>query len=220
MTTTNPISGRMTRRLLLPVAYLALLIGFYIFYNVRLAPRLSEALHTVFKKGLHSLVVLSVAFIFHRISSTALAWYKDNIAVKTASKLDDELIPLARRALSIVIWIVAFLVILPLFGVNISALIAALGVTSLAIALAAQDTIANFIAGFLIMIDRPFREGDRIKLPSGELVTVLDIGVRRSRFLAEDQSIVIVPNLDLSKSKIINYTYGEERRAGGAGDGR
>lgn len=108
---------------------------------------------------------------------------------------------------------VALLVTLPLYGVNISALITALGVTSLAIALAAQDTIANVIAGFLIMVDRPFREGDSMKLPSGEKVIALEIGVRRSRFLAEDGSIIIVPNLDLSKSKIVNFTYGEERKA-------
>ena len=112
----------------------------------------------------------------------------------------------------IAIWVIALLVILPLYGVNISALIAALGVGSLAIALAAQDTIANIIAGYLIMIDSPFRIGDKIKLPSGENVQVLDIGVRRSKFLSEDKAIIIVPNLTLSKSNITNYTYGEERK--------
>ena len=107
---------------------------------------------------------------------------------------------------------IALLVILPLYGVNINALIATLGVSSLAIALAAQDTIANIIAGFLIMVDRPFRIGDKIKIPSGEIVKVLDIGVRRSKFLSEDKAIIIVPNVNLSKSKIVNYTYGERKK--------
>ena len=87
-----------------------------------------------------------------------------------------------------------------------------MGISSLAIALAAQDTIANIIAGFMIMVDRPFRLGDKIKLPSAEVVKVLDIGVRRSKFLSQDNdAIIIVPNLELSKSKIVNYTYGQER---------
>ncbi|MBU0709612.1 MAG: mechanosensitive ion channel family protein, partial [Candidatus Omnitrophica bacterium] len=86
------------------------------------------------------------------------------------------------------------------------------GVSSLAIALAAQDTISNIIAGFMIMIDNPFRVRDKIKLPSGEIVEVLDIGIRRTKCLAEDGAIIIVPNLDLSKNKIINFTYGEERK--------
>ena len=90
-------------------------------------------------------------------------------------------------------------------------LIASLGVGSLAIALAAQDTIANIIAGFLIMVDRPFRIGDEIKLPSGEKVKVLDIGIRRSKFLSEENAIIIMPNLELSKSKIVNFTYGKEQ---------
>ena len=82
--------------------------------------------------------------------------------------------------------------------------------SSLAVALAAQDTIANLIAGFLIMVDQPFRVGDRIKLPSGEIVTVKEVGIRRSKFFLEDQAIIIVPNLDLSKNKIVNFSYMEE----------
>ena len=62
------------------------------------------------------------------------------------------------------------------------------------------------------MIDIPFRVGDKIKLPSGEIVEVLDVGVRRSKFLSGEKAIIIVPNLDLSKSKIINYTFGDERQ--------
>ena len=107
--------------------------------------------------------------------------------------------------------VIAVLVVLSRFGINTSGIIAALGVSSLAIALAAQDTISNIISGFLIMVDRPYRLDDTIKLPSGEKVKVLDIGLRRSKFSAEDGAIIIVPNLELSKSKITNYTYGEEK---------
>lgn len=159
-----------------------------------------------------TILITSVSFIIQRMFGGIFSWYKENIAAKTTSRLDDELIPFLRRFSKILIWIIALLIILPIFGVNISALIATLGVSSLAIALAAQDTIANIIAGFMIMVDRPFRLGDKIKLPSGEVVKVLDIGVRRSKFLSQDDNaIIIVPNLELSKSKIINYTYGQER---------
>lgn len=151
-----------------------------------------------------------MVFIIQRIADGFLSWYKENIAAKTATELDEKLIPLFRRSLKVAIWVIALLVTLPLYGINISALIAALGVGSLAIALAAQDTIANIIAGYLIMIDTPFRIGDKIKLPSGEIAEVLDIGVRRSKFLSEGKAVIIVPNTNLSKSQITNYTYGEE----------
>lgn len=163
------------------------------------------------KKYFTATLIICIVFIIHRIVGAVFGWYRENLAVKTSSNLDDELIPLLRRVSKVALWVIAILIILPIFGVNINALIATLGISSLAIALAAQDTIANIISGFLLMVDRPFRIGDNIKLPSGELVEVLDIGIRRSKFLLQDKAIVIVPNLDLSKSKIINYTYGKER---------
>lgn len=208
------MSHAIARRSMLPVLLLLLVVAGYVFYGLELGPLLSEGVHASLRRVLKSVVVVSVAFIAQRILGAVFAWYRDNVASRTETRLDDELIPLLRRVATIAVWVIAFLVILPLYGVNISALIAALGVTSLAIALAAQDTIANIIAGFLIMVDRPFRLGDRIKLLTGETVVVIDIGVRRSRFLADDGSIVIVPNLDMSKSKIVNFTLGEERRKG------
>src|SRR3989338_1013979 len=149
--------------------------------------------------------------LWYKIFNTILQWYGENIAIKTATKLDDEFIPLFKHVARILVWAIGLIITLSHLGVNINALIATLGVSSLAIALAAQDTIANIISGFLIMVDRPFRVGDEIKLPSGEKVKVLVIGVRRSRFLSEDNAIIIVPNLELSKSKIVNFTYGKER---------
>lgn len=204
---------KIVKKSFLPLLILLLFFGYYAFYKIKIAPAISTQLQKELEKYIGTVFIICLSFIVQRITGVFLSWYKEYMSAKTASHLDDKLIPLFQRMVKITIWVIALLVILPLYGVNISALVAALGVGSLAIALAAQDTIANIIAGFLIMIDVPFRIGDKIKLPSGEIVEVLSIGVRRSKFLAEDKSIVIVPNLDLSKSKIINYTYGEEKNA-------
>lgn len=206
------IGWEIVKKSFLPVIILLFFIGGYIYYKINIMPRISQEFHLDLKKYIETIFIISVCFIIQKISAAILGWYHENIASKTTTKLDDKLVPLVRRSSKVVIWTVAVLVILPLYGVNISALVTVLGVSSLAIALAAQDTIANIISGFMIMIDSPFRIGDKIKLPSGEIVKVLDIGVRRSEFLAEDDAIIIVPNTDLSRSKIVNYTYGEERR--------
>ena len=211
----RPISKRISQEIikksLLPILIFVLLIILYIHYSSKLAPKFPLQLQQNLKKYIGTVFIISITFIIQRIMGGVFSWYKENIASKTATELDDELIPLLRRVSKVVIWIIALLIILPVYGVNISALIATLGVGSLAIALAAQDTIANIISGFMIMVDRPFRLGDKIKLPSGEIVKVLDIGVRRSKFLSEEKAIIIVPNLELSKSKIVNYTYGQEQ---------
>lgn len=198
------------KKSLAPLILLTLFIVIYLYYRMTLLPLISEKLQQDLGKYFGTIFVILLAFSIQTISEAVLSWYRANIAAKTKTKLDDKLLPILVRTLKVAIWVIALLVILPFYGVNISALIAALGVGSLAIALAAQDTIANIIAGYLIMIDSPFEIGDRIKLPSGEMVEVLDIGVRRSKFLSEDKAIIIVPNVDLSKNKIVNYTFGEK----------
>ena len=205
------VGWEIVKKSFLPTIIFLLFIAGYVQYKINLAPLLSEQVQQDLKKYIGTIFIICRVFIIQRIAGSILGWYKENVAAQTKTRLDDKLIPIFRRSLKVAIWVIALLVILPLYGVNINALIAALGVGSLAIALAAQDTIANIIAGYLIMIDAPFKRGDKIKLPSGEIVKVLDIGVRRSKFLSEDKAIIIVPNVDLSKSRIINYTYGEQR---------
>lgn len=205
------IGWQVIKKLLSPLIILLLLIAGYIHYKMNIIPLISEQLQQELKKYIGTIFIVWITFMLQRIAGAILGWFAENIAAKTETQLDDKLIPLFNRSIKVVIWVIALLVVLPLYGVNISALVAALGVGSLAIALAAQDTIANIIAGYLIMIDTPFRIGDSIKLPTGEIVEVLDIGVRRSKFLSKEKAIIIVPNLDLSKSKIVNYTFGKER---------
>jgi len=205
------IQWHIMKRLFTPLLVLALFLVSYVFYRIKIVALLSEQVYQNVNKHIAAIFIICIGFIVQRAAGAALDWYRETVAIKTISRLDDELIPLIRRTLNVTIWMMALLVILPYYGVNISALVTTLGVGSLAIALAAQDTISNIIAGYMIMLDRPFRIGDKIKLSSGEIVIVQDIGIRRSKFVFEDNAIIIVPNLDLSKSKIINYTYGEEQ---------
>ena len=195
----------------LPIIVLLLLIIVIFSYKIYAAHLIPIIMRGSIKKIIITLLAISAGFIIQRIIDVVVLWYGESIAKVTSSTLDDELLPFLRKSIKIALWIAVLITLLPFYGVNVNALIATLGVGSLAIALAAKDTISNIIAGFLIMIDRPFRMGDKVKIPSGEVVEVLDIGIRRSTFLSDEKAVIIVPNLDLSKSKIINYTYGQER---------
>jgi small-conductance mechanosensitive channel len=209
----NKMWGEIRKKSLLP-AIIGVLLGLlYVFYVMQIKGLIAETWRKNIGHAFFTLSLIIIVYWLQRALGASFNWYKLNIASKTKTKLDDKFIPFFAKTTNVILWIIALIILLSHFGVNINALVAALGVSSLAIALAAQDTIANLIAGFLIMIDRPFKIGDRIKLPTGEMVEVLDIGVRRSKFLSEDKAIVIVPNLDLSKKKIVNYTYSEEESA-------
>jgi small-conductance mechanosensitive channel len=94
------------------------------------------------------------------------------------------------------------------FGISITAMTAALGIGGLAISLAAQDTIADAIAGILILVDQPFRIGDRIEIQ--EIDTwgdVVAIGLRTTRIRTRDNRLVIVPNSKIGSGTVVNYTY-------------
>jgi MscS family membrane protein len=154
--------------------------------------------------------VAVVTVLFIRIADTSVKYFIERHARRTSSRINEALLPLLNRLITVLIVLISVIAILHHFGEDVSSLVVSLGVGSLAIALAAQETIANMIGGFVIMTDRPFRVGDRIKLPTGEIGDVQDIGIRSTRVLDFDNNLIVNPNAELIKGKIINYSYPSE----------
>lgn len=102
------------------------------------------------------------------------------------------------------------LVLLGTLGISITPIIASLGITSLAVALALQPTLENFFSGVQLVVDKPIRVGDFIELDSGEQGFVEKIGWRSTWIRMLPNNTVIMPNSVLSQSKIINYFYPEK----------
>lgn len=97
------------------------------------------------------------------------------------------------------------------FNVNITALVASLGIGGLAVALAAQDTLANLLGSFVIYLDRPFKVGDLIE--AGEIKgTVEHVGFRTTRIRTMEKSLLTVPNKKLIDSSLNNITQSAARR--------
>ncbi len=150
---------------------------------------------------------IGFAFIL-RFANNFFDWYGLEMAARTETDLDEQLMPFFRRVVAIILWVVGIITLLGHFGVDVSAMLATLGVGSLAIALAAKDTLADTISGFIIMIDRPFRIGDRIEIRDlGTWGDVIDIGLRSSRIRTRDNRTVIVPNSVIAKSLVVNHSY-------------
>lgn len=160
--------------------------------------------------ALFIILVLAIARFVSRVIGTTFEWYMDEVSRKTESIITPTVAPLTNKIVNIALFLVAVIIVLDHFGINIGSLLVSLGVGSLAIALAAQDTLANMVAGFVIMIDRPYRVGDRIQLPSGEIGDVTQIGLRSTHILNFDNNHVVVPNAEMVKSRIINYSYPHE----------
>ena len=126
-------------------------------------------------------------------------------AKRTQGRLDDQLAPLISKALKVTIGIIYILWIIQAFGGNISALLAGLGIGGLAVALALQDTLANLFGSIFIILDRPFKVGDRIVLENTDGI-VEEIGLRSTRIRTLDKTLVALPNKTVANTKIDNIT--------------
>ena len=132
---------------------------------------------------------------------------------RTDSTLDDQLVPLIGRAAKVAVGILAALMILQNFGYSVSGLIAGLGVGGLAVALAAQKTLADLFGSIMLLVDRPFVLGDWIRSPDGSIEGVVErIGFRSTRIRTFDQTLITIPNSRLADFVIDNVTLRPARR--------
>jgi MscS family membrane protein len=150
---------------------------------------------------------LFIGYVAVRFVRAVVTWYVETVAVKTLTHLDDELAPLVQRILNLLIFVFVIVIVLDHFQQDLSTIVVSLGVGTLAIALAAQDTLSNMIAGFVLMIDRPFRLGDRVQLMDGTVGNIKDIGIRTTRLVDDYHIMIIIPNAEIVKSQIYNLSY-------------
>ncbi len=148
-------------------------------------------------------LIITLVLFFERFVTYSLKRYRDQSAiVKNTSAI-------AGGAVRAVFAVLAILIILSTMGVSITPIVASLGITSLAVALALQPTLENFFSGIQLVMDKPIRIGDFIELDSGEQGFVEKIGWRSTWVRMLPNNIVIMPNSKLSNSKLINYYYPE-----------
>lgn len=126
-------------------------------------------------------------------------------AKTTESQIDDQLAPLATKSLKVLVVITGVLVVLQNLGVNVTALLAGLGIGGVALAFAAQDTVANMFGTVTILLDAPFKLGDRIKIGDTE-GHVIEVGFRSTRIRTLYNSVVVLPNSAVAKERIDNLT--------------
>lgn len=153
--------------------------------------------------------VFAVIFFYRLVD--ILSEYLARMAAKTESTLDDQLVPLLRKAGKTFVVLIGLLVILDNLDVNITGLIAGLSIGGLAFALAAQDTIKNFFGSLMVFFDRPFQVGDWIT--SGDVDgTVEEVGFRATRIRTFRNSVMYIPNGVITNQMIDNHGLRVYRR--------
>jgi MscS family membrane protein len=130
---------------------------------------------------------------------------------KTENTFDDQIVPVLRKGVKGIIWIIGFIVGLDNAGFDIMALIAGLGIGGLALALAAQDTVKNVFGGVMIFIDKPFQIGERVII-DGNDGFVTEVGIRSTRIKTLMNRIITIPNSKFAESSIENISAEPTRK--------
>jgi small-conductance mechanosensitive channel len=159
----------------------------------------------------YAILILLMAVPVKRFVDILIDYLEKGIAAQTETHVDNIIFALFGKLSGVIIYTVAGILALDMLGINVMPFVAGAGVAGLAIGFAAKDTLSNLIAGILLIIDRPFEVGDRIEVwaaPSGSATwgDVIDIGLRATRIRTTDHIVVIVPNNEIMKRDIVNYT--------------
>lgn len=133
------------------------------------------------------------------------------IKTKSNKEIDQSTVLIILKTIKVVIYVIAGFMVVSELGYNISGFITSLGIGGVVVTLAAQDTAKSLIGGALILIDRPFKVGDYIKVGTYE-GTVEEIKFRSTNIRTLDNSVLHIPNSEMSISAIINYSEMEKRR--------
>jgi MscS family membrane protein len=185
-----------------PAALLVIALGLYI-SALPLLGVLDERLQ--FFCGRLALTVAAIAVLWfgYRVIGV-LDYHMRRLAARTDSDIDDALIDILRKTLRVFLLIVGGLFIgQTILNLNLTALLASAGILGLAIAFAAQDTIANIFGTLMLLLDRPFKVGDRILLEDAD-GPVESIGLRSTRIRTLDGHLVSVPNKQTANVKVQN----------------
>lgn len=209
--TSTDLDDRVLQRVMPYVSRLFLVFGVYL--AIRSLP-LNEKLIMIVSGIIYIILVVIVCSLIYHLLGELLKWYAAGQEDTSGAAMSRQMMPVAEKIVSLFLMGAALIVILKHFNYDIFSIVTALGIGSLAIGMAAKDTLAHMISGFTIMLDRPFRIGDRIQLVGGQVGDVTDIGLRSTKIKTLDNQLLIIPNSDLCNTMLTNQAFPNSRAKG------
>lgn len=206
--TSNKLDDILLDTLQQPLILLFTLVGFLAAYHRLEFP---QGFDDLMERAYHAAITLSLTWLVARVADALIREYLLPYASRSDTKLDDHLIPMARRGIRAAIWVLGTIIALNNAGYNVGALLAGVGIGGLALAMAAKDTVANIFGGITVLVDKPFLVGDRIKI-NGYDGVVLEVGMRSTRIRTLEGPILVVPNFKFTDTMLENVSAEDARR--------
>ncbi len=174
-------------------------------YGLKLA-LLNLKINGVVSKIINSVMALVFLLIILKGIDVLITTWGHTFAKKTKTTIDDVILPLFHKIAKVIFVIIALMWILKIWEINITPYLAGVGISGLVLGFALQDSLKNIFGGISLILDKTFKVGDKIKIESGDLGEVHDIGLRSTKIRTYDNEILVIPNGQLANSRIQNYT--------------
>lgn len=207
------LASRIGSALTQPLTAFVGLFGVYLAVGVLLIPTSQRepvipghAVQQIFEVSVAVIVIWAAMRVVD-----AIGHYFNDQAKHNQFPVEAPVIPLLQKSLKFFVAIVGTILVIQELGYPIASLLGGLGIGGLAVALAAQDTIANVFGSIIVFTDKPFKVGDWVKIGDVEGF-VETIGFRSTRIRTWPRTLVFIPNKTISNTQIENFSAMPIRR--------
>ena len=167
--------------------------------------RVTDASLEKVQRWLTAAAVAVAAYWIWRLFKEVAMHYATAYARRSDSRLDDVLVPIINQFVPLAIFLIAGAVIIQNLGIDLSAVLVAIGGAAFIMAFALQDILSNIFSGIALLVDTPFRYGDLVRLEDGTVCQVMKIGLRVTHLYDIGQHAVIyMPNSRLANERLVN----------------
>ena len=156
-----------------------------------------EKIYNYVPNIISSILILLIFFIFSKVVKRAIERIFDS------KNSNNAISKVLSNIVKNIIVIVGIITVLGTLGVNVSAIVAGLGLTGFAFGFAFKDMLSNFISGVIVFIYEPFKLGDLVKI-EGNVGTVVDINLRYVTLETDTENILVPNSLCVSKTVVVN----------------
>ena len=198
---------RMAGATRVPATATILLVGAYLAVRALALPPMAQGV--VDKLSVIG-AILIVSALVNSVASVALQWLQVRMSIRGGGDASGWALPLARRGIAVVVVGIAATLSLDILGINVTPLIAGLGIGGLAVALALQPTLSNLFAGTYVVSEGVVSVGDYVEMENGVSGYVVDVSWRSTRLRTWTNNLVVVPNSRFAESIITNYDRPDE----------
>lgn len=195
--TKNKLDDKIVHRIETPIIAIILLVG------AQLALRKIVMSTAVFENAINSIIVFVITYMFIGVSHVVIHYW-EKMKKNASDEFHEEIMPLIKSLTKILMVMIATMIILQIWGVQVGTLLASLGIAGIILGFAFKDTLGNIFGGISLIVDNSIHKKDVIRLSDGQIGEVIEVNLRSTKLKTLEEDYLIIPNGILGNEKFVN----------------